>query len=200
MGFTTVPDKAAGDVFTEAMWDTYIKDNFNTGVPVLLADSTLVASAASIDLTGIAPDWAHLMIVAYLRGDAAAVVSALNIRFNGDTGANYDYQSIGASAAATSGAEAFATSSCRVGSIPAATAPASVFGAFTADIPSYSQATNNKAAHTSSAVKAGTTTTLLGVEAYLAAWRSSAAITSVTLLPGSGNFVSGSRVTLYGMP
>ena len=29
MPFTTVPDKAAGDVFTEAMWDTYIKDNLN---------------------------------------------------------------------------------------------------------------------------------------------------------------------------
>lgn len=27
--YTTVPDKATGDVFTEAMWDTYIKDNIN---------------------------------------------------------------------------------------------------------------------------------------------------------------------------
>lgn len=26
---TVVPDKAAGDVFTEAMWDTFIKDNLN---------------------------------------------------------------------------------------------------------------------------------------------------------------------------
>lgn len=29
MAFTTVIDKAAGDVFTEVMWDTYIKDNIN---------------------------------------------------------------------------------------------------------------------------------------------------------------------------
>jgi hypothetical protein len=27
--FSTVPDKSAGDVFTEAMWDTYVKDNGN---------------------------------------------------------------------------------------------------------------------------------------------------------------------------
>lgn len=27
--FTTVPDKNAGDVFTEAMWDTYLRDNVN---------------------------------------------------------------------------------------------------------------------------------------------------------------------------
>jgi hypothetical protein len=29
MPFTTVPDKAAGDIFTEQMWDTYIRDNIN---------------------------------------------------------------------------------------------------------------------------------------------------------------------------
>lgn len=29
MSFTQVPDKSAGDVFTEAMWDTYIRDNLN---------------------------------------------------------------------------------------------------------------------------------------------------------------------------
>lgn len=27
--YTAVPDKTAGDVFTEAMWDTYIRDNVN---------------------------------------------------------------------------------------------------------------------------------------------------------------------------
>jgi len=27
--YNTVPDKAAGDTFTEAMWDTYVKDNGN---------------------------------------------------------------------------------------------------------------------------------------------------------------------------
>jgi hypothetical protein len=29
MPFTTVPDKATGDIFTEFMWDTYIRDNIN---------------------------------------------------------------------------------------------------------------------------------------------------------------------------
>jgi pectate lyase-like protein len=34
MPFTTVPDKAAGDIFTEQMWDTYIRDNLNATAPV----------------------------------------------------------------------------------------------------------------------------------------------------------------------
>jgi hypothetical protein len=29
MPFTTVPDKTTGDVVTETMWDTYIRDNIN---------------------------------------------------------------------------------------------------------------------------------------------------------------------------
>jgi hypothetical protein len=29
MPFSTVPDKSAGDIFTEVMWDTYIRDNIN---------------------------------------------------------------------------------------------------------------------------------------------------------------------------
>lgn len=29
MIYTTVPDKAQGDVFSEAMWDTYLRDNIN---------------------------------------------------------------------------------------------------------------------------------------------------------------------------
>jgi hypothetical protein len=29
MPFTTVPDKATGDIFTEFMWDTFIRDNIN---------------------------------------------------------------------------------------------------------------------------------------------------------------------------
>lgn len=200
MGFTTVPDKASGDVFTEAMWDTYIKDNLNTGIPVLLASSTLGASAASIDLTGIPQDWAHLNLIAYLRGDTAANTIALRLRFNADTGSNYDRQHMLAYATTVESAEAFGETSAFVGDAPAATATANVFSALTIDIPYYSQATNNKSATTSWADKYGVTTEDLVVGSAAIFWRSVAAITQVTLFPASGNFVSGSRVSLYGMP
>src|ERR1044072_7417202 len=29
---TTVPDKATGDIFTESMWDSSIRDNINNGI------------------------------------------------------------------------------------------------------------------------------------------------------------------------
>lgn len=197
--FQTVPDKSAGDVFSESMWDL-LKDNMNTAIPVLLASSTLSGSQASIDMTSVPADWGHLLLVAYLRGDTATGTIAVNLRLNGDSGSNYDYQSLAGSGATASAAEAFGQAQARVGSCPAASATASVFGALVIDIPFYSQADNNKAFTSQSCNKSGTSTGNLGIEAYGGAWRSSALVSQVTILPGSGNFVSGSRVSLYGMP
>ncbi len=200
MGFTTVPDKAAGDVFTEAMWDTYIKDNFNTGIPVVLGNTTLGANAASIDFTGIPPDWAHLLVVAYLRGDVGAVATPINVRFNSDTGNNYDRQyDLGTGSTASAG-ESFAQTWAQVGNCAGGNAGANLFGALTLDIPFYSQASNNKVISSSWAGKWGTSSGNMESGMMSAFWRSSAAITTVSLMPTSGNFVSGSRVTLYGMP
>lgn len=200
MAWTSVPDKASGDVFTEANWDTHIRDNLNTGVPVMLADSTLGASAASIDFTSINQTFTHLMLVCYLRSDTVATTQNANVRFNADTGSNYDYQSLNGSAATAAAAETFAGSTIFAGTIPAASATANVFGGIVIEIPYYSQSTNNKALIATSALKSGTTTGTLGIRTNAGFWRSSAAITQVTILPSLNNFAAGSRITLYGMP
>ena len=76
MPFTTVVDKAAGDVFTEAMWDTYIKDNLNwlaaqfadeltydqitadvTVSATTEATATTVITAAAVTCDGTTPVW-----------------------------------------------------------------------------------------------------------------------------------------------
>lgn len=58
--FTAVPDKATGDIFTEQMWDTYIRDNINlSGNPPRASASTNVAqsipnaSAATVAATQV---------------------------------------------------------------------------------------------------------------------------------------------------
>jgi hypothetical protein len=200
MGFSVVPDKSSGDIFTEAMWDTYIKDNFNTGVPVLLANSTLSGSSATISFSGISQNWAHLRMVMYLRGDTAAASTNVNLQFNGDTGSNYDNQYIRGSAAATSAVEAFAQTAALVGSMPCASAGANLFSAVTADIPFYSQSTNNKTMSSQWARKTGTSSGSLELISVASFWRSSSAITQIVLFGSAGNFDTGSRVTLYGMP
>ena len=200
MAFTVVPDKATNDVLTETNWDTHIRDNFNTGVPVVLANSTLGAPAANIDFSAISQSWAHLMLVCYLRGDTAATSTTTLMRFNADTAANYDYQHVAGQAATASAAEAFAQTSIYLGPSPANTAGANLFNAVVISIPYYSQATNNKSSASRTGMKRGTATGNIEVYGLAGFWRSNAAITQVTLLPGAGSFNTGSRVTLYGLP
>ncbi len=58
--FTQVPDKANGDVFTEAMWDTYIKDNLNK---LMLTMHRQVTVAQFLALTGVSlADEAYVIV------------------------------------------------------------------------------------------------------------------------------------------
>lgn len=139
------------------------------------------------------------MLSIYARGDAAAGVENVVVQFNGDAAANYDTQDLRGNAAATSASEAFAGSSIIVGLCPAATAGANLFSTIEAFIPNYAGSTNNKQVVSISASKSGTTTGNLFVDIFGGSWRSNAAINRITILPASGNFVAGSRVTLYAM-
>jgi len=198
MSFVVVPDKSVGDTFTEAMWDTYIKDNLNKGVIRPIAETTLVASAASIDFTSIAADWSHLLLVGYLRTDSA--FPDLRCRFNGDTGANYDYQRILADNASISTAgSAGATAATFSDTLCGSDAVANVFSPAILWIPHYANATNHKSGLGWSSRKTANTSAGMAEALTAIFWRSGAAINQVTVLPNSGNFVSGCRVTLYGL-
>lgn len=201
MSFTTVPDKAAGDVFTEAMWDTYLRDNLNSGVLRMLADSTLGAGAANIDFTSIPATFAHLILEITARGDTAAASAELWMRLNGDTGANYDsvYAQIRHSATLTT-TEAIAAAQMNLGQIPAANAPANAFGAARIMLAHYAGTVAHKQATSQIAAVLAAVTPAAFLYLGGSRWRNTAAINRVTLLPGAGNFAAGTRVTLYGMP
>lgn len=200
MAFTTVVDKTVGDTFTEAMWDTYIKDNMNKGVVRPIAETTLSVAAASIDFTSIAADWSHLLLVAVLRGTNASAGITANLRFNGDAGANYDRQHLFSNNTTIAASEQVAVAQIDLGGgqIPAATAPADVFGLVLVEIAHYASA-KNKVCLARVAGKVGSGTGSFYTFELAGFWRSNAVITSVALLPSAGNFDIGCRATLYGM-
>lgn len=198
MTYTVVPDKAAGDPFTEAMWDTYIRDNLNAGVVRPVGDTEVTVAAASIAFTSIAADWRHLLLVVYARGDTAAITTQLQARLNADSAANYDHQAGNFGAAAATAAETFAATSMQFGTMPAGTAGADLFSGHVVVLPHYASA-RNKMAVGFAGRKSGTATGNMSWHAYAGFWRSNAAITQVTLLPGAGNFDVGTVATLYGM-
>jgi hypothetical protein len=202
MTFTTVPDKTAGDVFTEAMWDTYIRDNLNAGVLRPIADSVAGGAVASFDFTSIPATFAHLVVFAYLRADPAATFVNANLRLNNDSGSTYDSQQLVANGTVPSstGTAAGATTSALAGRAPAATAPASAFSALMLIIPQYVGAVGHKSWLALSYDREVSGTVSDGVIfAGGGQWLSTAAVSRLTLLPSSGNWIAGSRATLLGV-
>lgn len=198
MAFVEVPDRAAGYALQESDWDLWA-DNMNAATWVKLADETLTGTAAAIDFTSISGSWAHLMIVAYLRGDVASTATEVRVQLNGDTGSNYDWQRLLASASTPSAGEGFGQSSAFVGSIPGASAGSGEFAALRCLLPGYSQTIGHKVLTSRWSLKTGTSSGNLQGGAAAAFWRSTAAVTRVKILPASNSLVAGSKATLYAM-
>lgn len=198
--YTVVPDKTTGDIFTEAMWDTYVRDNLNTGCPVMVAISTLVGTAASITFSSIPTTFNSLHLTGYFRSDNAATSATMFLRFNGDTGSNYDYQVVQGNAAVASASEGLAQTQIGIGHSVGNTGGANLFSGISTAIQGYASSANNKALTSKSSYKGGTSSGSLTVTIWSGFWRSNAPVTSLTVFPSAGNLVSGSRLVLYGVP
>lgn len=141
----------------------------------------------------------HLRIVYSVRADDAVTSENFLMTFNGDTGANYDRESLLSSNTTVSGAGAAAATSMFIQQVVGASAPANVAASGEIVIYDYRGTTFFKTA--TSAGYLQTAASAAGQQARVngGLWRSASAITSVTLTLGSGNYVAGSKLTLYGM-
>jgi hypothetical protein len=198
VSYTALPTKNPGDVLTSALWNTYLQGNADSGFMRMLADSTLVGAQASFDFTSIPATFAHLMLVLFARGDTAASTTPVLMRFNGDTTAQYMFQLMFASATTVGASEGLTQTSIQAGVMPANTAGASEFGECDITIAHYTTA-NLKASNSRYGLRTASTTGTLITGASSGSWNGSA-INRITLLPAAGNFVAGSRATLYGLP
>lgn len=199
MAYTAPATVVAGTIYTPTMYNTYLQNNADSGYARMLADTTLGVASASIDFTSIPQTFAHLMVEMYLRGDTAATTTTYSLRFNADSGANYDVQSLQGAAAVASAAETFAATGVSF-TIPAGTATANVLGRTRVDISHYAGSANNKIFEAANVYKFGTASSQLAVQVVGGFWRSNAAINRITLATAAGNFAAGSRVTIYGLP
>lgn len=181
---------ATGDIVTAAEFKKSAGSIF---------DSTLGGSAANIDVTGIVATYAHLLVTLYLRGDNASAFTSALLRFNNDSGANYDIQTIQGVAAVASAVESFAATSLQFGIMPANTATANYFGCYEIFIPHYAGTTNNKSTISLSSNRTGTASTTFQTTLFGGGWRSNAAINRITVFPTAGNLVTGSRLTIHAL-
>jgi len=174
----------------------------NSGAPSILVKIEEVSpSGTGVVTFSSLGNYTHLRIVYSGRGDQSATSTAINLTFNSDTGSNYDgvrpdFFATGQYTAA----DQVAQTSAIIGVVPAATAPANYSTGGEILIHDYRGTTFFKSAFASAAgAVLAASTTNIHVRVFDAFWRNTGAITSITLTLASGNYVAGSKFTLYGM-
>lgn len=176
----------------------------DAAVMTLISDTLLGSTTANFDLTSIAGTYTDLLIEARLRSDdnASGQEPAL-IRFNNDSGSNYawnrsySYSNVIDTVTNDAGTPPAGSTSALLGYIPCdgGTANANSFGVCRIRIPSYASVVGYKNYHCD----------LTGCDTQMrqdwvgGEWRSTSAITRVTIYPTTGEWVTGSRLRLFGI-
>jgi hypothetical protein len=170
---------------------------------VLIARQTLGVDTATVTFSGIPGDFSHLRITAMARSTAAAGSDILNLRFNADAGALYDWTTalwndVTAPGTAFAGSNGV-TGGTAIRVAPAICAATEVAGCFSQtiiDILHYADVTNRMKSAMGLTVSRGFPISF-GFGEWIPA--SAAAVTSVGLLATSGSLKAGSILSLYGV-
>lgn len=165
----------------------------------LISSTVLGAPAASVDLTSIPATYTHLLLVCLGRSDQAAANINSSVRFNNDSGANYEVEISTAFGTSVAGISAVAQTGISMFSVPGTTGVATSPGTTYLDIPDYAATTFHKVVLGRHGSKKGTTAADRVTQFLEGMWLSTAAIDRITLTPSAGNFVAGSSFQLYGI-
>jgi hypothetical protein len=162
-----------------------------------------VAGATLIEFSDIPQEYDALVLQIIGRTDGASEFDFVNIRFNDDSGNNYDYEimySQGDGVMTSSGVRA--TSSILMNFIEDGSSRASAFGSVLASILEYANTNVEKRVVSPAGQAFGNLSadTDLFHGSGSGGWRSSSAITKITLLSsGANDFVQYTKAILYGI-
>lgn len=165
-----------------------------------IAETILGAPAATVTFAAIPGTYRNLGLFIYARTDNAAISDSIEMRCNADAGNNYAWSSerFTTGGDAHAGAVLGAVASAQIARADAATGRANSFGGTLVYFWRYASTTTLKQMRSDGGGMHNWAAQVGGQ--HLAGWDSTAAITSITLLPTAGaNFVAGSIFTLYGI-
>jgi hypothetical protein len=165
------------------------------GTYELISTTILGSSQPSItfDVSTLGSTYRHLQIRATGRSTHAANAVGIRIRFNGVSTSSYSTHGLYGSGSAVASFSAISTESGYAGLVSGANAATNNFGATVLDILDPFSSTKNKTTRSLHGVATGE------VGVHSAAFLSTAPATSITLLSDAGNFIAGSRFSLYGI-
>ena len=153
--------------------------------------------AANVEFTSIPATFTHLQIRGIAKDDNTGSLDNLQMQFNGDTAANYKSHFLYGTGSVVGAGVAGSDSLMLAARVTGGNASyANIFGVFVIDILDYALTSKYKTIRNliGNDRNGGGTT---GVYSNL--WRNSAAISSITLTPDSGNWVQYSHFALYGI-
>ena len=154
--------------------------------------------AAEIVLSSIPSTYTDLQLVFSVRSSYAANRMNFNGQFNAST-SGYSYKNLsGDGGTASSGNNIIGTSAFYIGEMTAASSTANTFTNGALYIPNYTSS-NYKSASVDEVNEANTTTSVAYAVLDAVLWSNTAAITSIRLTPGAGNFDQYSTAYLYGI-
>ena len=158
-----------------------------------IATQTLASAASSITFSSIAASWTDLRLV--LVASQTTAGQYLKMTYNGDTATNYSRTTLVGSGTAASSTNTPNTAYLPLGDIEVVGSSTTIPFMSTMDIFSYAGSTYKTELATISADQNGSGAVLRQV----GLWRSTSAITSITITSSSGNMSIGTTATLYGI-
>ena len=151
--------------------------------------------SASVTFSSIPSTYTHLQIRGIIRQSTGGFDQAL-AQFNSDTGNNYARHTLLGDGSTASAEATASTNKVSFAVIPGSNQTASVFGATVVDILDYTN--TNK--YTTTRALAGVDNNGSGYDWFSSGlWQNTAAITTITITPGAGNFVEYTQFALYGI-
>lgn len=167
-------------------------------------ENILAAGNATLgSYTPIPSTFRHLRIHIVARGAAASQYVNVRMRFNNDSSAVYNHEQLYGFAATPGAGETLSDTSFLLGDMPGSTTVAGSCASWTVTINDYARTNFWKSIIVETSLQAQTSAgqaSVLWRKSWAGFWRSTAAITRLDVISGSGNFDVGSTITVYGLP
>jgi hypothetical protein len=179
------------------------------GVPPIVSDYELISStilgsnqaSISFDVSTYASTYKHLQIRTTARQSGAFTVLGMRMRLGTptiDTGSNYAEHFLGGRNGSVTSYGGANTNTFDVGYSPAANAGAGIFGPNVIDILDPFSTTKNTTVRSLGGLNAGSGSDS-AVVLWSGHWRNTGAVQTIQINPAAGNFVTGSRFSIYGV-
>jgi hypothetical protein len=152
---------------------------------------------SSVVFSSIPASYTHLQIRGIYRSSRASTRDNLALQFNTDTAANYsDHELYGTGSSALAAATTSATSAIS-GTTSAASIASNIFGSGVIDILDYANTNKYKTIRALSGFDDNSSSGQIWF--FSGNWRSTSAITSITIFAQTGNLTQYSSFALYGI-